>query len=352
MRYYPVLIPTLNRFTHFKDCVESLVKCTYSDKTELVIGLDYPPSEKYVEGYKNIKDYIPTIAGFGKITVFEHNENKGPAGNFEILINYAKSQYDAYILSEDDNVFSPAFLDYMNKMLELYRNDDRVFSVGGFNFLEAYDQGENNFYFCKDNCAWGMGLWKNKVSIISTILDDRCFFKHSLCDKSDAIKIINTYPALYGMLHAMIKRNESWGDVMFTTINILCDKYQVRPAISLVRNCGYDGSGVHCCSDDDGLSTQRISEAVLFEVTGKVEPADTEMSKRALYYYGMPKDNKARQLFLKNILFLYKSNTSLLSFSSFVRVYYWFRAKLGIRTRIMYLVNLMRKFRKRFLVRS
>lgn len=45
MTYYPVIIPTLNRFEHFKNCVESLANCTYAPETELIIGLDFPPAE-------------------------------------------------------------------------------------------------------------------------------------------------------------------------------------------------------------------------------------------------------------------------------------------------------------------
>ena len=47
---YPILIPTLDRYEHFKKCIESLAKNTHANKTELVIGLDYPPSEKYMDG--------------------------------------------------------------------------------------------------------------------------------------------------------------------------------------------------------------------------------------------------------------------------------------------------------------
>ena len=63
--YSPIIIPTLNRFTHFKNCVESLAACTNADKTELIIGLDYPPSEKYVDGWIKIKD--------GKWTTYKVN---------------------------------------------------------------------------------------------------------------------------------------------------------------------------------------------------------------------------------------------------------------------------------------
>lgn len=64
--YAPILIPTLNRYKHFRRCVESLSKCTHAEKTELVIGIDYPPVEKYREGWEKISEFITTITGFKK----------------------------------------------------------------------------------------------------------------------------------------------------------------------------------------------------------------------------------------------------------------------------------------------
>ena len=129
MTYYPVYIPTLNRYTHFKRCVESLARNTHADKTELVIGLDYPPEEKYVEGYLKIKGYIPTINGFGKLTVFERGENYGASANSLALLEYVFTHYDAAIATEDDNEFSPCFLDFMNKALKAYKDDEKVVSI-------------------------------------------------------------------------------------------------------------------------------------------------------------------------------------------------------------------------------
>ena len=57
-KYAPVYIPTLNRYEHFKRCLESLERCTDADKTDVYVGLDYPPSEKYVAGWKKIDEYL------------------------------------------------------------------------------------------------------------------------------------------------------------------------------------------------------------------------------------------------------------------------------------------------------
>ena len=111
--YAPVIIPTLNRNVHFERCLESLERCSGADQTEVYVALDYPPSEKYKEGWKKIDDYLrlkESQNGFKKLHVIRRDRNYGIChenGNYETLIREIKKSYDRYILSEDDNEFSP-----------------------------------------------------------------------------------------------------------------------------------------------------------------------------------------------------------------------------------------------------
>ena len=54
MKYAPILIPTMCRYNHFFRLIESLKVNTWAKYTDIYIGLDYPPSSKYEEGYKQI----------------------------------------------------------------------------------------------------------------------------------------------------------------------------------------------------------------------------------------------------------------------------------------------------------
>ena len=172
-RFYPILIPTLNRYEHFKICVESLARNTHADKTELVIGLDYPPSDKYMQGYLKIKEYVSTISGFAKITIIKHKTNVGAGGNIRSLREYGFKHYEAVISTEDDNEFSPCFLDYMNKMLKYYKNDKKISSICGYNNLGCYNlSSKQSILLSKDTSAWGLGLWKNKESDFKAIEKD------------------------------------------------------------------------------------------------------------------------------------------------------------------------------------
>ena len=43
MYFSPVIIPTMNRYGHLKNLIDSLAKNKFASDTELYIGFDYPP---------------------------------------------------------------------------------------------------------------------------------------------------------------------------------------------------------------------------------------------------------------------------------------------------------------------
>lgn len=53
MNYAPIIIPTLNRNEHFRKCLESLEKCSGAENSEVFVALDFPPSDKYIDGWEN-----------------------------------------------------------------------------------------------------------------------------------------------------------------------------------------------------------------------------------------------------------------------------------------------------------
>lgn len=58
MIYAPIYIPTLCRYEHFKQCIESLAQCDGASETEVYVALDYPAKESHLEGYEKIKTYL------------------------------------------------------------------------------------------------------------------------------------------------------------------------------------------------------------------------------------------------------------------------------------------------------
>ena len=245
MTCYPVIIPTLNRYEHFKNCVESLSKNLLANETELIIGLDYPPSEKYEEGWKKIKEYIPTITGFKKVTCIERTENFGAEENSNDLVQLVFSSYDAYIYSEDDNIFSPYFLDFINSGLEKYKDDKSIFAICGYSYpidwkTDKYCVLQKQYF-----SAWGYGGWKEKEEIFNKEINDNYFLRNFY--RKDIKSILQKSPSNFigFMNYAFYEKIPSY-DISRSFYMLLNNYYVVMPKKTLVTNDGWDGSGEHC----------------------------------------------------------------------------------------------------------
>lgn len=260
--YYPVLIPTLCRFEHFKRCVETLSACTHADKTTLYIALDYPLKEDHWEGYKNISSFIDNIKGFENVIVLKREKNLGPAQNIKRAKDVIFDKYDAYIFSEDDNEFSPNFLDYMNKCLNRYKDDPSIYAVCGYNFPVDFGDYNKNVYFNHLYSAWGVGRWRYKeipfeISSVKSILGS---LRH-------VIRIYYYNPKYLLYLLRMVQKEVVYGDLLVCAYSIAQKKLNVFPIVSKVRNHGHDGSGQNSTEiGKNKYETQVIDQELFFDV--------------------------------------------------------------------------------------
>ena len=268
--FAPVIIPTLNRYEHFKRCIESLERCTWAEKTDVYVALDFPPSDKYVEGWKKIDSYLKEKEqsnGFKKLIVYRRKENYffSGKGNLATAIKDLSEGTGCYIASEDDNEFSPCFLDYMNKALTRYWDDERVTSVSGYNYPIDMGSYEKNIYAHHQFSAWGVGRWRHKTKPFPTELANNV-----LKNPSMILKILRKEPRMLFVLMSMISNQQQWGDALYVADNIINGHYSIFPTVSLCRNHGHDGSGLHCGGQiedsSDVYRNQVISTEPFFEL--------------------------------------------------------------------------------------
>lgn len=291
--YAPIIIPTLNRYDHLVRCIESLKRNPLAHETELYISLDFPPAEKYREGYEKVKGYLENelIDGFKKIYKFYQKENLGPGDNANFLIEQVYKVYDRYIFTEDDNEFSPNFLDFLNKGLDLFENDEEVFAVCGYRNEKPWEFSNGNVIKACLFHAWGYATWRKK--------DEKC--RKWIC-RDNLVKLLHDkkacdllyqtkYKAYYTFIEALLanpsdRRSvyiDRRGDIAcidYTiVIYMLCFlKYCVLPKVSMVRNWGYDGSGVHC---------GRVDE---------VDPGQITIDNKQFFEYSIPKEFKVNDV--------------------------------------------------------
>lgn len=242
-KYAPIIIPTLNRYKHLKRCVESLAANKLAPMTELVIGLDYPPAEKYVKGYEMIKEYLPTISGFLKVTIMETPQNIGETANSRRLKEYIRQQgYTTYIFLEDDNEVSPNFLEYMDWGLTTFEDDPRINAICGFNEVSV-DFLEDNVFMARRYNAWGVGRWDKKWEALRDMVHEPNFFKNKI-KEYPIITIFGGDVHRASCVIGAIETGKIHGDGI-TYLKAKDQQFSVYPKINKVRNYGHDGLGTH-----------------------------------------------------------------------------------------------------------
>ncbi len=252
----PILIPTLNRYEHLKRCVNSLKNNTGAEHTELYISVDYPPSAKYMEGWKKVLAFVDSnIEGFSEVHIFKQKVNLGPYGNELFLKEQIKNKYNGYIFSEDDNEFFPNFLDYINKGLEKFAEDEDALAVCGAGASGITVEGDQKIIKSFDFSPYGYGTWLDKEKQWTKHINKQYFGKLAR-DIGNCRKLYQYDNSLFFAFVSMILNKE---DIYKTrTGEIACidmvlkmymffeKKYAIFPSKQLSYNYGSDGSGINC----------------------------------------------------------------------------------------------------------
>lgn len=311
-KFAPVLIITLNRDEHFINCVDSLSECLNAKHTDLYIALDFPLFDRHWEGYLKIVDYISTIKGFKSVTVIRREKNYGIKNNYMFALDFVFEKYDRIVFSEDDNVFSIDFLNYMNECLEKFKNRRDIFSISGYNYpIQMPFTYTENIYLWQGHSAWGVGFWRDKYMKIDWNEDViektiRDFFM-DLKKVKEFNQIANIYiPTLMDM----IEKKLIHGDAYICLYQFLNNMVSVFPTVSRARNLGQDGSGANCAIIEDNIyAKQEIFEGKRNYEISNIVTINPEISKLLKLHFNYPFKAKLKlfiKLLLMNIQYLQK----------------------------------------------
>ena len=248
IKFAPVTIPTLCRFDHFKKCLDSLEACVGSAQTDVFIALDYPAKENHWDGYNKINMYLKEKEAnnhFKSLRVTRRAHNFGVGKN--TLITTIFQEFDRVIISEDDNVFSPNFLLYINKGLSLCENDDKLIYVCGYTYPFAYKFDGNYSFHNSHFCAWGCAILRDRYRSITKELNSGFFkrtfsIKNYLAIRKGGFSLLFTY--MNALFHDLVNDYSYRKTVRVVCVYLILKGYYViMPSVSKVRNEGWDITG-------------------------------------------------------------------------------------------------------------
>ena len=257
--YAPILIVTYSRISHLKECIESLKQCPEAIYSDLFVALDFPKRPQDEAGNLDIQNYVAKLSGFKSINLIKREENYGGRRNYFDARSKILETYDTIITTEDDNVFSNKFLSYMNKALTLFKDREEIFAITGYNDdVVIPNWYKENIYFRQGCCMWGVGFWKEKLESVDW---DMRLFNERLKNKNNLQKVKKFHLKAIPQLLRMRDNGNFQSDGFLFLYLISTGKFCVYPSLSLVRNIGHDGSGLHC-GVNEKYQNQKINEEI------------------------------------------------------------------------------------------
>lgn len=258
MIYAPIIIPTLNRAEHLRRCITSLQANPWAKYTELIISVDFPPSQKYFDGYRAVCGYLQSgVEGFACVEIIYQETNLGAYQNMQFLLDYSMKKCDRYIFLEDDNEFSPNFIEFIDKGLEIFEHDEGIMAICA---VGSALKGNESYNVVKSQnfAAYGYGMWHAKRIEMYRMLNNG-FYEELARNKDKLLQLIHTNVGLLFSLQAIIFDQEKTYrvedgqipviDQMIKMYLITEHKYVIGACVNKARNWGLDGSGENCKKD-------------------------------------------------------------------------------------------------------
>ena len=238
----PIAIFIFDRPEHLKAMLTTLQRCDLFTESPLYVFGDGPSCVEHLPNIEAARAVAHDMLGDRATYVFSP-DNKGLARSIIDGVAQLTASHGQVIVIEDDLNLHPYFLTYMNDALSRYVDDDNVFQVSGHCFDVPEFADRNSAVVLPLTTTWGWGTWARAWRQFDEIprgweqlqTDRNLRKRFNLGDTYDFTSMLKAF---------MTGQNSSWGVRFYWTV-FQAGGVSIFPPVTLVRNCGMDGSGVH-----------------------------------------------------------------------------------------------------------
>ncbi len=232
-----------NRPVHLARTLASLRHNPLAARSELWVFADGPRHAQDQAAVAAVRQVLAETNGFARMEIVLREKNRGLAQSVIAGVSDVMARYGRAIVLEDDLIFAPNFLDFMNDALRTYARQPRVFSVSGYTYPIAFPAD-----FRHDVCllprasSWGWATWADRWAKADW---DVPSFEALRQSPRDCRLLAQGGDDLLPMLVRQQRGEiDSWA-VRWSYTHFLHRAYGLYPVRSKVANVGHDHSGTH-----------------------------------------------------------------------------------------------------------
>ncbi len=168
-------------------------------------------------------------------------------------LDWAFSGCEQAIILEDDCLPTGEFFNFCQELLDRYREDRRVMSIGGINFQDGRPRSTSSYYFTKYFHCWGWASWRRAWQHYDLSMQSWPEFKalgglHTFADTDrEEAYWDKTLTAAYD------DQIDTWDYALFYSW-MTQRGLQILPNANLVSNLGFGDGATHTTNQDGRLA--------------------------------------------------------------------------------------------------
>lgn len=236
----PVLFLIYNRPEYTKKVFEVIKK---AKPKKLFISADGPKvgNLKDIELCEEARKIVSHVDWVCEVKTNFRNDNLGCKLAMSSGISWFFDNVDEGMILEDDCLPNASFFLYCEKLLNKYRNEDKIMMISGSNPATSLDI-DSDYFFSYFYHIWGWATWKRAWKKFDINISDWPKFKNSnfLGQKfpsnlENRLFLEKMFDQIYG------KKSSVW-DVQWTYTCLVNNGFAILPKHNLISNIGFIGT--------------------------------------------------------------------------------------------------------------
>lgn len=280
----PIVVFAYKRPALLAATLRALAANDLAGRSPLIVRCDGPkpgarPEE--LEAIAQVRDAARAAQGFARVEVIEAPVNKGLARSVIEGVTEAVQAHGRVIVVEEDVELSPFFLRFMNAALDRYAGDERVLSIGAWNYFAPGLQGADAFFLrYPDSIAWA--TWKRAWDLFEP--DGRALMKELIATgRLKALEAGGHVRYFEPMLSALNEgRIDSWA-IRWTALSVLRGKLNLFPRAPLAKHAGFGADATHEQGSDDYNAGLRLARAPMEALPAAIEESPAALERWAAF---------------------------------------------------------------------
>jgi len=228
----------------------------------LYISCDGPRQNNYLDHEKieEVKDICKAIDWPCEVKTFYRICNYGAKIAVSSALTWFFANEEEGIILEDDCLPSDSFFRFCDEMLELHRDNERIYLISGYNKQQIWKNNDYDYFYSHLGGIWGWASWKRawskydaEMSNLEYMIETNMFInlmgnRLGLMRQEQLIeakKLISM-----GKIDAW---DYQWGYTRHANQALSC-----VPSRSLIRNIGFGSDATHTTGEPDKVMQQEL----------------------------------------------------------------------------------------------